>query len=297
VTGPTIHPRSAWGFPGWGSTPYAVADSARTEFFVHYEGGSPTSDTGAVAMRSIHAAHRVSGWSGIGYNFVVMLDGTCWEGRGWGLVGAHCPHHNTSGVGVQIHLGGAQQPTQAALITARALYDEACRRAGRKLWIMGHQDGYATECPGDILERWVRAGLPVPSAPTPTPTPTPRPIPREGPMLYLATADSLSPRPGEPGAITKGSVMDCSLNRRAHIPAGGSPLVGSYLAAGYVIPSCHGQDIVDAYPIDVATERPPAVVIDVPALADALALRLPAGYDAAAIAREIVADLVGRLAQ
>jgi hypothetical protein len=113
-----------------------------------------------------------------------------------------------------------------------------------------------------------------------TPPPTPRPIPREGTMLYRATTDSVSPKPGEPGAVTKGSIMDVSLNRRAHIPAAGSPLVESYLAAGYVIPSCPGQDIVDAYPIDVATEKPPA----------------PATVDTVALARELIAGLpVGSL--
>ena len=42
--------------------------------------------------------------------------------------------------------------------------------------------------------------------------------------------------------------------------------------------------------------KPPAPV-DVAALAEALALRLPAGWNAATIAQEIVADLAGRLAQ
>lgn len=156
-----INSRASWKFPGWASPPFTVGDKDRTEFVVHYEGGTPTRDTGGAAMRSIDRVHRDKGWSGIGYNFVVMQDGTAWEGRGWNLVGAHCPDHNRSGVGVQIHIGGSQKPTAAALRTARALYDEACKRSERKLRIMGHQDGYATECPGKTLEAWVRASLPI----------------------------------------------------------------------------------------------------------------------------------------
>jgi hypothetical protein len=173
----TIHSRTDWGFTGWAKdstgkriVPAGVPDSSRTEFYTHYEGGVPTRDTGAAAMRSIDAGHRANGWAGIGYNFVVTQDGSIWEGRGWGLVGAHCPNHNRSGWGVQVHIGGDQVPSMAALRSQRALYDEACRRAGHSLAKKGHRDGYATECPGVPLYAWVRAGMPVPTAPTPTPT-------------------------------------------------------------------------------------------------------------------------------
>jgi hypothetical protein len=113
-------------------------------------------------MRDIDAGHRANGWAGIGYNFVVMLDGTIWEGRGWGLVGAHCPLHNRSAWGVQVHIGGDQKPSPQALQSVDALYDEGSRRAGRLLAKRGHRDGYATECPGAALYAWVRAGMPVP---------------------------------------------------------------------------------------------------------------------------------------
>jgi hypothetical protein len=165
-----IHPRSEWEFPGWAKnkdgvvqTPYSAKDSQRTEFFVHYEGGSPTKDTGAEAMQAIHRVHLNRGWSGVGYNFVIFPDGSVWEGRGWLLVGAHCPQHNTSGVGVQIHIGGNQEPSVAALRACRELYDEACRRSGRTLLKRGHRDGIATECPGDVLYSWVQTGMPAPA--------------------------------------------------------------------------------------------------------------------------------------
>jgi hypothetical protein len=240
-----------------------VSDAQRTEFMVHHEGAMPTSNTGAAAMRSIDAAHRVNGWSGIGYNHVVMLDGSAWEGRGWNLVGAHCSRHNTSGVGVQIHLGGDQAPTQAALASCRALYDEACRRSGRELAIKGHQDGYATECPGVILEAWVREGMPAPTAP-------PQPVPHmEAPMLLRAKTPSVD------GSVPKGAVMACSLNQRWHIPGTASPLVAAYELAGLTVVLVHGQDIVDAFPVRAGA--PVIAQVDTVALVRELVAGLPVG--------------------
>ena len=163
-----IVPRAQWGFDGWlgGRTPYSVALSSRREFFVHYEGGSPVGrQTGPSVPRAIHGYHKSgNGWAGIGYNFVVDQNGTAFEGRGWTLVGAHCPNHNVSGIGVQVHIGGAEKPSDAALRTTRALYDEACARTGRALAQRGHRDGKSTACPGEPLYAWVRAGMPAPGA-------------------------------------------------------------------------------------------------------------------------------------
>ena len=40
-----------------------------------------------------------SGWSDIGYNFLVGEDGNIYEGRGWGKVGAHARGHNSDSIG------------------------------------------------------------------------------------------------------------------------------------------------------------------------------------------------------
>jgi len=216
-------------------------------------------------MQDIDAGHRANGWAGIGYNFVVMLDGSAWEGRGWGLVGAHCPDHNTSGIGVQIHLGGAQQPTPAALATTRALYDEACRRSGRQLAKRGHRDGIATECPGTALYAWVRAGMPAPAPPL-TPTPA---LPREDSMLFRATTASTD------GTVPKGAVLACSTNTRHHITGAAAPVVAAYEAAGLTVVDAPGQDLAEAFP--VIAGRPVPAVVDTVALARELIAGLPVG--------------------
>ncbi|MCX5266096.1 peptidoglycan-binding protein [Streptomyces sp. NBC_00199] len=156
----SIVSRATWGATPWAGTPDTIALSQRTEFFVHYDGAAHINRTGYAVMRAIEAEHLGNGWSGVGYNFVVDQAGTIFEGRGWTLQGAHCPGHNVTGIGVQIAIGGDQEPSAKALAAARALYDEACRRTGRTLAKRGHRDGYATLCPGSKLYKWVQAGMP-----------------------------------------------------------------------------------------------------------------------------------------
>ncbi|MER5862213.1 N-acetylmuramoyl-L-alanine amidase [Kitasatospora sp. NPDC002040] len=154
--------RSAWGARPWTNDVATVPLSERTEFYIHYDGGTPVSRTGVAVPQAIEREHLGNGWSGIGYHFVVDQAGTVYEGRGWNLQGAHCPNHNRSAIGVQIAVGGDQAPSDAALRSARALYDMACARTGRQLAMRGHRDGFATSCPGTRLYAWVKAGMPAP---------------------------------------------------------------------------------------------------------------------------------------
>ncbi|MEU3045816.1 peptidoglycan-binding protein [Streptomyces sp. NPDC006984] len=156
----SIVSRAQWGAKPWNGSPDHVSLSQRTEFFIHYDGAHHIGATGNAVPQAIDRQHRNQGWAGIGYNFVVDQAGTVFEGRGWERQGAHCPNHNVSGIGVQIAIGGDQKPTPKALSAARALYDEACRKTGRKLSMKGHKDGFATLCPGPILYDWVKAGMP-----------------------------------------------------------------------------------------------------------------------------------------
>lgn len=161
--------RSEWGARPWASTPHTARWSQRTEVLIHYHGNPPRSGRGSQVARDVDAIHHANGWSGVGYNWIVDLDGAVYEGRGWGLVGAHCPDHNTSGIGIYVAIGGAQKPTDAALRSVRDLYDQACRLAGRPLRKSWHGENYATACPGLPLIGWVRGGMVRPAAlPAPT---------------------------------------------------------------------------------------------------------------------------------
>lgn len=182
--------RAAWGAKPWNGDPKSAGPAAvplasRTEFYVHYDGAHHITATGKAVPQAIDRQHQAQGWAGIGYNFVVDQAGNAYEGRGWTRQGAHCPGHNVTGLSVQIAIGGDQEPTEAALATARALYDEACRRTGRTLAMRGHRDGIATDCPGEPLYKWVRAGMPVETSPTPgKPTAPGKPKPQPTPPLF-----------------------------------------------------------------------------------------------------------------
>ncbi|MFI7131863.1 N-acetylmuramoyl-L-alanine amidase [Nonomuraea sp. NPDC050153] len=130
----------------------------RTEFIVHYTEG-PTTQT----PREIQDFHMdVRGWNDIGYNFLVRDDGIVYEGRGWEVKGAHALNHNVSGIGCAYI--GLNQASDGAKLKIRALYDEACAKAGRTLAKRAHIQVGDTDCPGTKLLAWVEAGMPVPAA-------------------------------------------------------------------------------------------------------------------------------------
>ena len=49
--------------------------------------------------------HKQKGWKGIGYHYVILLDGTVEQGRELEAVGAHCSGHNAHSVGI-CYIGG-----------------------------------------------------------------------------------------------------------------------------------------------------------------------------------------------
>ena len=59
----------------------------------------------AVSVDDIDRWHRQRGFAGIGYHFVVYLDGTVHTGRPIDLAGAHCKGHNAHSIGI-CYVGG-----------------------------------------------------------------------------------------------------------------------------------------------------------------------------------------------
>lgn len=176
---PTIVPRSAWGFSGWAGPTYAVDIGARDYFFNHYFGNAMPEQyrRGNALPQQIHKEHLANGWVGIGYGFVIDLDGIAYEGRGWGLVGAHCPNFNTRGLSVMYAVGGDQPLSDAQKTTGRWFRDEHARRRGNLgITTVVHGDRYPTACAGKIVTPWVHGGMIVPvTAPAPVPVPQPQP--------------------------------------------------------------------------------------------------------------------------
>ncbi|MEU8968179.1 peptidoglycan recognition family protein [Streptomyces monashensis] len=167
--------RAQWGARPWrepnGSIPYA---GPRKGTKVHYLGTAYTfgpHDSCPAYVRKLQASHMdVDGWSDIGYSFVVCEHGYVFEGRGLvrrnsanGNVPLNEAHYAVAGL---LGASGSTHPTDAQLDGLRDAIDYCRAHGPAGPEIKGHRDGYATDCPGDVLYAWVQQG-----APRPTPTP------------------------------------------------------------------------------------------------------------------------------
>lgn len=62
-------------------------------------------------VKQIDAWHRQRGFNGIGYHFVIYLDGSVNVGRPLAKAGAHCKGYNAHSIGV-CYIGGCEAHTQ-----------------------------------------------------------------------------------------------------------------------------------------------------------------------------------------
>ena len=74
------------------------------EIIVHC---SATREGQDIDASTIDEWHKARGWSGIGYHFIVKLNGSIEYGRMVDKVGAHCKGHNTNSIGV-CYIGGVE---------------------------------------------------------------------------------------------------------------------------------------------------------------------------------------------
>lgn len=63
-------------------------------------------------VEDIHKWHLNNGWSGIGYHYVIYLDGSINQGRNFDSVGAHCVARNKDSIGI-VYLGGLDKDGKA----------------------------------------------------------------------------------------------------------------------------------------------------------------------------------------
>ncbi|AUS06477.1 N-acetylmuramoyl-L-alanine amidase [Pseudotamlana carrageenivorans] len=61
-----------------------------------------------VSATDINRWHKHNGWSGIGYHYVVKLNGSIENGRPEGIRGAHVKGHNHDSIGV-VYVGGLDE--------------------------------------------------------------------------------------------------------------------------------------------------------------------------------------------
>lgn len=126
---------------------------------VHWSAGSTSAsrDESALLVRAIQRAHMAKGWDDIGYSFLVDDAGNVFEGRGWGVVGAHTRGLNDTYHGV-CWLGGrtpSDAPSEMAVEALRTLVAQHTAHYGATT-VTTHRDNAATACPGNALARIAR---------------------------------------------------------------------------------------------------------------------------------------------
>lgn len=181
---PTIITRAEIGF----SAPTARLLMKRSDgAHIHYNGPAVPAAVLAAAdaavvrqfLRGIQQFHMgpARGWADFAYSFAVDGAGRLYEGRGWGVVGAHTPGFNSTSHALYLLLGEGQEPSEAMLAASRDWIAEHNRRYGAG-YIRPHRAAKATACPGDRVVALINQGAFNPGAPAaPAPAPAaPAPI-------------------------------------------------------------------------------------------------------------------------
>ena len=106
--------------------------------------------------KDIDRMHRQRGFNGIGYHYVVLLDGTVEEGRPEEAIGAHVQGYNSNSIGI-CYIGGVHaDDINKAKDTRTPAQKEALRRLIKQLKlrypkakVLGHRDfpGVKKACP------------------------------------------------------------------------------------------------------------------------------------------------------
>ena len=62
----------------------------------------------SINVEVIDGWHKRRGWSGIGYHFLILIDGTIEHGRPIDKMGAHCKGYNKNSIGIS-YVGGVEK--------------------------------------------------------------------------------------------------------------------------------------------------------------------------------------------
>ncbi|CAL8105802.1 unnamed protein product [Calicophoron daubneyi] len=166
MSGLTIVSREQWGAQA-PRTAHTKITGAVTYAFIHHTATpSCTGEASKARVQSIQNHHmNTNKWDDIGYSFLIDGDGVVFQGRGWGVVGAHTKGYNSQGYGIAI-LGNfaTASPSAEALESAKRLIaagvSDGYLRSDYK--VVGHRDVCSTECPGNalysIIKTWPHFG-------------------------------------------------------------------------------------------------------------------------------------------
>ena len=97
--------------------------------------------------KDINKWHLARGWQGIGYHYVILLDGTIEKGRKEDKKGAHTLDHNTKSIGI-CYIGGMATDTRTTEQKISLLYlIGRIKRDYGPIKVYGHNDFSIKACP------------------------------------------------------------------------------------------------------------------------------------------------------
>ena len=146
----------------WGAKPLTaysnkVSHSYRTGVVIHHSvtaEGKSQADVMAT-LRMIDNLHRTKGYGGIGYNIAVDYAGRIYRARGVNVMGCHVSNANGRNYGV-VYIGdGRKRITPEAQKAIQRVVNHLQGKAKKKLKIFGHQELWATACPGPKIQTLV----------------------------------------------------------------------------------------------------------------------------------------------
>ena len=111
--------------------------------------------------KDIDLWHKARGWKGIGYHYVIDLDGTVEKGRDEDEIGAHVSGHNKDSIGI-CYIGGLDKNNNPKDTRTQkqkdAMYDLIflLKQKYPKAKLMGHCDfpGVNKACPCFDVRKW-----------------------------------------------------------------------------------------------------------------------------------------------
>lgn len=120
---------------------------------------SATAEGKAFYAKDIDKWHKARGWKGIGYHYVIDLDGKVEKGRPVEQIGAHCTNHNKYSIGI-CYIGGLAKDGKTPKDTRTKEQKEALWGLIRELLckypkatIHGHNEFAAKACPSFNVQK------------------------------------------------------------------------------------------------------------------------------------------------
>lgn len=120
---------------------------------------SATNDDLDINAAMIDNWHRKKGWSGIGYHYIIKLDGSLEIGRRVGDIGAHCAGENSGSIGI-CYIGGLRENKPCDTMTSPQEMTfirlvNALRFTLGELALHGHNEFANKACPSfDVRKKY-----------------------------------------------------------------------------------------------------------------------------------------------